>query len=84
MSGDRERAIRTGWEANVSPGFAADETRTRPFTPDRWAAGAVPVIMAQMQAITAHDTSARLPELALPTLVVHGTTIRCSRCITAA
>ena len=33
----------------------------------------VPVIMAQMRAITAHDTSARLPEIALPTLVIHGT-----------
>jgi 3-oxoadipate enol-lactonase len=32
----------------------------------------VPVIMLQMQAIAGHDTSARLPSLALPTLVVHG------------
>ena len=34
---------------------------------------AVPVVMAQLRACAAHDTSARLPELALPTLVVHGT-----------
>jgi 3-oxoadipate enol-lactonase len=32
----------------------------------------IPVIMLQMQAIAAHDTSARLPSLDLPTLVVHG------------
>jgi pimeloyl-ACP methyl ester carboxylesterase len=35
---------------------------------------AVPVVMAQMQAIATHDTYERLPELgALPTLVIHGT-----------
>jgi pimeloyl-ACP methyl ester carboxylesterase len=32
----------------------------------------VPVIMLQMQAIGGRDTSARLPSLALPTLVIHG------------
>jgi pimeloyl-ACP methyl ester carboxylesterase len=74
ISGDRERAIRVGWEINVSERFAAD--------PDRWSAFraiaarravAVPVIMAQMQAIAAHDTSARLPSIGVPTLVIHGT-----------
>jgi 3-oxoadipate enol-lactonase len=74
MSGDRERAIRTGWEANVSERFAGD--------PDAWGAFAaiaarravaVPVIMSQMQAIGAHDTSSRLASLAMPTLVIHGT-----------
>ncbi len=29
--------------------------------------------MAQLQAVMGHDTSARLPELRVPTLVVHGT-----------
>jgi pimeloyl-ACP methyl ester carboxylesterase len=33
----------------------------------------VQTIMLQMQAILAHDTSARLPEISLPTLVIHGT-----------
>jgi pimeloyl-ACP methyl ester carboxylesterase len=73
-SGDRELAIRTSWEINVSPAMAADEdawgrflaiAHRRPV--------AVPVIMAQMQAIAAHDTSARLPALRVPTLIVHGT-----------
>lgn len=77
MSGDRERAIRAGWEINVSPEFAAD--------PAAWAAFqeiahrravAVPVVMAQMQACMAHDTNARLPAIALPTLVIHGTVDR--------
>jgi 3-oxoadipate enol-lactonase len=74
MSGDRERAIRAGWEINVSPSFAAD--------PDAWSAFqaiaaqravAVPVVMAQMQACVAHDTNGRLPSLQMPTLVIHGT-----------
>jgi 3-oxoadipate enol-lactonase len=74
MSGDRERAIKAGWEINVSPRFAADA--------DAWSAFqeiahrrsvAVPVVMAQMQACIAHDTNSRLPGLRMPTLVIHGT-----------
>lgn len=73
-SGDRERAIRTAWEVNVSPAFAAnDEEYARFLEIGRRRAVPVPVIMAQMQAVVGHDTSARLPELAPPTLVVHGT-----------
>jgi 3-oxoadipate enol-lactonase len=73
-SGDRERAIRTAWEVNVSASFAADEDAYATFLEDglRYAVP-VPVIMEQMRAITGHDTSARLPELRAPTLVVHGT-----------
>jgi pimeloyl-ACP methyl ester carboxylesterase len=73
-SGDRERAIRTAWEVNVSPSFAAREEIYATFLANGLRYGvAVPVIMEQMRAITGHDTSARLPELAAPTLVVHGT-----------
>jgi len=73
-SGERERAIRTGWEVNVSPEFAADEQAYARFL-EIGLRRAVPVevIMQQMRAITEHDTSARLPEIALPTLVIHGT-----------
>jgi 3-oxoadipate enol-lactonase len=74
MSGDRERAIRVGWEANVSAAMAADEqawARFREAAMSR--AVAVQVVMAQMQAIAAHDTYERLGELgSLPTLVIHG------------
>jgi 3-oxoadipate enol-lactonase len=74
MSGDRERAIRAGWEVNVSPSFAAnDEAYARFLEIGLRRAVSVEVIMEQMRAITAHDTSARLPDLALPTLVTHGT-----------
>jgi pimeloyl-ACP methyl ester carboxylesterase len=74
MSGDRERALRTGWEVNVSPEFAADEEAYARFK-EIGMRRAVPVevIMEQMRAITEHDTSARLPEITLPTLVIHGT-----------
>jgi pimeloyl-ACP methyl ester carboxylesterase len=74
MSGDRERALRTGFEVNVSATMAADEEAYAAFLEiGRRRAVAVPVVMAQMQACIAHDTNARLSELAMPTLVLHGT-----------
>jgi pimeloyl-ACP methyl ester carboxylesterase len=74
MSGDRERAVRAAWEANVSPGFAADDIAYARFLEiGRRRAVPVEVIMEQMRAISAHDTSARLPGIELPTLVMHGT-----------
>jgi 3-oxoadipate enol-lactonase len=73
MSGDRERALRASWEINVSPAFADDADAYARFVAIAMRrAVAVPVIMAQMQACAAHDTNARLAQLALPTLVVHG------------
>ncbi|MFI4985284.1 MAG: alpha/beta fold hydrolase [Solirubrobacterales bacterium] len=74
LSGDRERAVRTGFEINVSAAVAEDAkvyARFREISEQR--AVAVPVIMAQLQACMAHDTNARLSELTMPTLVVHGT-----------
>jgi 3-oxoadipate enol-lactonase len=72
-SGDRERALRTAWEVNVSAAFAGDEDAYAAF---RDAAlelpVALPVIMGQLQAIGSHDTSGRLGEIAVPSLVVHG------------
>ena len=74
MSGDRERAIRTGWEINVSPKFAADdEAWARFLAIAERRAVAVPVVLAQLQACVAHDTHSRLGQIAMPTLVVHGT-----------
>ncbi len=73
-SGVAERIIRASWEANVSPAFAADD--------DAWARFleislrrrvSLEVIVAQTQACVAHDASARLHEIALPTQIVHGT-----------
>jgi 3-oxoadipate enol-lactonase len=73
-SGVRERAIRAAWEANVSPSFAADDAAYARFLGiGQRRAVSIEVVMAQMRAIAAHDTSTRLPELELPTLVIHGT-----------
>jgi 3-oxoadipate enol-lactonase len=76
-SGDRDRALRAMYELNLSPGFRAEESRYPSF---HEMAAALPapleVIGLQLQAIFAHDTSARLPELTVPTLVVHGTADR--------
>ena len=74
-SGDRELALRAGWEINVSRAMAADDAAYATFRAigDRRAV-AVAVIMQQLQACAAHDANERLPELAgLPTLVIHGT-----------
>ncbi len=75
MSGDREQALRVGFEVNVSAAMAADdEAYARFLEIGNRRAVAVPVVMEQLQACAAHDTHARLPELAsLPTLVIHGT-----------
>jgi pimeloyl-ACP methyl ester carboxylesterase len=74
MSGDRERALRTAWEVNVSAEMAEDaDAYAQMLAIGQRRAVAVPVVMAQAQAIFAHDTSARLSQLAMPTLVVHGT-----------
>jgi 3-oxoadipate enol-lactonase len=74
LSGDRALAIRASWEVNVSPGFAAnDEEYARFLEIGLRRRVSLEVIMAQARAIVEHDTHARLPEIALPTLVVHGT-----------
>jgi 3-oxoadipate enol-lactonase len=73
-SGDRQRVFRAMWELNLSPTFREDESRYAAFTE---MAEALPArretIGFQVQAIAAHDTSARLHLLEPPTLVIHGT-----------
>lgn len=73
MSGDREQAIRAGFEVNLSEGFAAVEDHWAPFLEMATSTPAsIATIMLQMQAISAHDTLERLAGIAHPTLVVHG------------
>jgi pimeloyl-ACP methyl ester carboxylesterase len=76
-SGDREQVMRAMWEINLSPGFRAEASRYEAF---REMATAMPapreVILQQMRACGAHDTSARLPGVSVPTQVVHGTADR--------
>jgi 3-oxoadipate enol-lactonase len=72
-SGEPERAIRVGWEICVAPRRREDAelyAAYRDLVLRRRVARMV--ILAQMQAIAAHDTSARLGRLRMPTLIVHG------------
>ncbi len=72
-SGDRERAIRTAWEVNVSPAFARDDAEYAAFRERALRARApLSVIALQVQAVGGHDASARLGDITAPTLVVHG------------
>jgi 3-oxoadipate enol-lactonase len=73
-SGDRELAVRASWEANISPELVDDAEVYAAYSEvSRQRSVAIPVILAQIGAIDAHDTSARLSELGMPTLVIHGT-----------
>jgi 3-oxoadipate enol-lactonase len=73
-SGDPERIRRAMWEINLSPGFRAEESRYAAFLEMAGTLSAPrAVVTEQMRACAAHDTSSRLGQLSLPTLVVHGT-----------
>ena len=76
MSGDRERALRTGWECDVTPPAGRREEALRTISGDRPAprrAGAGDH-GADVSDHRARHAPARLPEVALlPTLVIHGT-----------
>jgi pimeloyl-ACP methyl ester carboxylesterase len=76
-SGDQDRVFRAMYELNLSPGFRQDEGHYAEFTA---MAAALPspreTIGFQVQAIVAHDTSARLSQLTTPALVIHGTVDR--------
>jgi len=72
-SGERDRVHRAMWEINLSPGFRGEESRYADFTAMAEELPAPqPVILQQMQACAAHDTSERLAQISVPTLVVHG------------
>jgi 3-oxoadipate enol-lactonase len=75
LSGDRERALRAGFEANIAraAGDANPALYEQTLEIAARRAVAVPVIMAQLQACAAHDTSARLENVRASTLVAHGT-----------
>jgi len=72
-SGVAEQVFRTMWEINLSPDFRAEDSRFAAFTEMGSALPAPqPVVLQQMQACAAHDTHARLGQIDLPTLVIHG------------
>lgn len=74
LSGDRQHAIRVGWEINFSKEYRADESRYAEFLDLAESMRApLPVLVAQGMACAAHDTHARLADVRAPTLVIHGT-----------
>ena len=74
LSGDDERTLRVGYEVMIAAAYAAREGAYELYCELAGQYRApIPVLMAQLSAIMAHDTSERLGELATPTLVVHGT-----------
>ncbi len=73
-SGDRELAIRAGYECNLSEAYRADPSAYDAFRAMALGAPAkIPTIMLQMQAIGGHDVQAQLEQIQATTLVVHGT-----------
>ena len=71
---DRELAVRTSFEVNVSRAYAAAETNYPVFRAAALSARVpVPVILMQSQAAVAHDALDRLATITAPTLVIHGT-----------
>jgi pimeloyl-ACP methyl ester carboxylesterase len=80
QSGEPEQIRRAMWEINLSPGFRSDDDRYAAFLE---MAEALPaprtVVMEQMRACAGHDTSGRLGQLSVPTLVVHGVADRLLR-----
>jgi pimeloyl-ACP methyl ester carboxylesterase len=77
LSGDGERAIRAGYEVMIAPEFAADPANYEVYSKvaEQYPTP-IPTLMGQLSAIVAHDTSERLGEIEVPTLVVHGTADR--------
>ena len=73
LSGDRERALRTGFQFNVSEAFGAAAANFDTFREVALQLPApIEVIMLQLQAIQGHDTQERLASVQTPTLVIHG------------
>ncbi|MDQ2750479.1 MAG: alpha/beta hydrolase [Actinomycetota bacterium] len=74
ITGNVDVAIRTAYEVNLSPGLRQDEGQFERFKAACLSVRVpVPTVLRQAQASFVHNTSARLPDLAAATLVVHGT-----------
>jgi len=74
LTGDRELAIRTSFEVNVSRAYAAADANYGVFREAALSTRVpVPVILMQSQAAIAHDAMERLSGITAPTLVIHGT-----------
>lgn len=69
-----DHSLRTTFEANLSARFTADPANFDTYRRVTVAEKApVPVVQMQYRAGLAHDAASRLPAIATPTLVLHGT-----------
>ena len=74
LAGDRELAIRTSFEVNVSRAYAAASANYDVFREAALSTRVpVPVIIMQSQAAVEHDALERLSGITVTTLVIHGT-----------
>ncbi|MDO9352594.1 MAG: alpha/beta hydrolase [Solirubrobacteraceae bacterium] len=74
QSGDRDLALRVGYEMNFSEPFWSDEPAYARFLElSLLAPVPLKVVMSQLQAIGTHDTQARLGQITAPVAVLHGT-----------
>lgn len=74
LSGDHEQAMQAGYQVMISAEYGAVEGAYETYAEVAAQYPApVPVLMAQLAAIMGHDTSDRLGEVQVPTLVIHGT-----------
>ncbi len=72
-SGEPAQVFRAMWEINLSPGFREDDSRFAAFAEmGSQLPAPQPVVLQQMRACGAHDTHARLGQISLPTMVIHG------------
>jgi 3-oxoadipate enol-lactonase len=71
---DKELAVRTAFEVNVSPAYAADPANYEVFRADALSVKVpMAVVMMQYQAAVEHDATERLTQITAPTLVITGT-----------
>lgn len=74
LTRDKELAVRTAFEVNVSPAYAADPANFEVFHADALSVKVpMAVVMMQYQAAVEHDATDRLARITAPTLVVTGT-----------
>lgn len=74
LTGDREAAIRTSFEVNVSRSYAAVDANYPVFREQALSTRVpIPVVLMQSQAAVAHDALDRLAGIDVPTMVIHGT-----------
>ncbi|MEA2195175.1 MAG: hypothetical protein QOG42_1609 [Solirubrobacteraceae bacterium] len=74
LSGDDERTLRVGYEVMIAAEYGEREGAYELYSELAGQYRApIPVLMAQLAAIMGHDTSDRLGDVRVPTLVVHGT-----------